>query len=837
MQDVRLAIRSLRSTPVVTAVAILSLALGIGSNTAIFSIIYSLLVRPLPIVEPHRLVVVSDARGDRGGFIETWTYALWQELRDRAEPLGGAAASWLDRNQSFGGAPAEPVAILWVSGSYFDTLGVAPLLGRAIGPQDEAQAGGPAPAAVISYALWQRRFGGAADVLGKPLVIERVAFTIVGVAPPQFFGTEVGRTFDVALPIEAERVVRGADTRLSPGKNFGGLTVLLRLKPGQSHDAAVSLLRAMQPQIRAAAMPANDPPAYQREFMKDPFTVVPAANGTSGMRSRYQRPLFVIQVVVAMVLLIACANIANLQLARAIARRHELGVRLALGASRWRLARALLVESTLLSAAGAAIGIELATWSGPLLVAQLSSARNHLYLDLGLDWRLLAFTAAIAMVTTIVFGVAPALRASRVAPLDAIRSQARGATAGPSARLSDGLVVAQVALSIVVVVAAGLFVRTFAKLATAPVGVERDRVLVVTVNTSHMHLDAADRHAFVERLGRQVAAIPGVERAAVSLTTPIGGIGLVDIVHTPDMSPSEALEAFTAGALGRRATYLNFVTPQWFATYGTPFRAGRDFTDFDGRSSPPVVVVNEAFVKKFLPGRDPIGQVVGFDRGRGMPVEKTIVGVVANALYTSVRQIDEAVEYAPLAQLDFPTPPAVDAIISVRASGASPLPLIRPIAATLAPVSPDLAFALRPLSEQIGESFTQERAIALVSGVFAVLALLLAGLGLYGVTAYAVVCRRAEIGIRMALGSTPGAVVRLVASRVGALVAAGTLAGVLISAWSTRYIASLLFGLAPRDVLTYAVTIAALAAAAVIAAWPPARRASRIDPAQVLREG
>jgi predicted permease len=820
----------------VTAVAILSLALGIGANTAIFSIVDSAFVRELPVDAPDRLVAVSDARAGRFGSIESWTYDVWHELRDRAQPFDGACAFWYDHlNLSTRGGEADPVDALWVSGRYFSTLGVGTVLGRALGPEDNTP--GANAAAVISYRFWQRRFGGAADAIGQSLSLETVPFTIVGITPPDFFGTAVGRTFDVALPIGAERRVRGPDSRLSPGKSVYALTVMLRLKPDQSVKEAAAILRGLQPQIRAAAMPPNMPAAFRPEFMKDPFLVVPAATGTSGLRTRYGRPLAVVFTVVALVLLVACANIANLQLARATARSHDLSVRVALGASRWRIARELLAESALVAAAGTGAGLVLAAWIGPAIVSRLSSTRTPIYLDLRFDWRVLAFTAAAGIATTVLFGVAPAIRASTVAPIDALKRSPRGALAGGPARLSAGLVVAQVALSMLIVVSAGLFVRTFERLSTLPVGVDAGRVLIVGVNTRRTHVEAARRLAFADQLRADVAALPGVERAAVSLTTPSGGMGLVDLVYQKDASPSEGLNALGPGGLGPRATYLNFVTPGWFATYGTTIEAGRDFDDRDVAGAPPVVIVNQAFVRKFLRGTPPLGAIVRFDRGHGAPVEKTVVGVVEDAIYSSLRHAEDPVEYAPIAQLDFPTPPAIDASISVRAAHTSPMRLARSIAAALTAENRDLVFSFATLDDQIDGGLTQERALAQLSGVFAALALLLAGIGLYGVTAYAVVCRRSEIGIRMALGATTGAIVRLVAARVVSLLAVGVVAGAILSAWASRYVASLLFGITAHDVVTYAAGTAILAAAAALAAWPPVWRASRVDPAVVLREG
>ena len=824
VQDGRFAVRSMRAAPIVTAVAILSLALGIGANTAIFSIVNSLVLRALPVANPEQLATVAGGLGPTS----TWTYPIWTEIQRRGEAFGGMLAwSSLRFNLAQGGE-AQPVRGLYVSGSFFSTLGVPAVIGRTLTATDDVRGGGTDGAvAVVSYGFWQRHFGGAASAVGSTIMVERIPFTVVGITPPAFYGPEVGQAYDVAIPIGTDLLIRGKDSTLDNRTNYW-LNILIRRKADQSLEAATAALRALRPQVLAATEPPNLPPRFKAEFLDRPFSLQPAAGGPSGLRTRYERPLVTILVVVGLVLLIACANIANLQLARTAARRHELSVRVALGASRWRLARQLLVENLLLAVAGAVLGTMLASWASRALVGLLSSTVNTVFLDLSPDWRVLTFTMIVTLATTVMFGALPALRASAAVLNEPLTPRTRAASGGTRWTMANGLVVAQVALSLTLLVAAGLFIRTFVGLATRPRGFDTDRVLIVNVNASRAHIDPANRLPFYYTLVDAVTAVPGVASAAGSVLSPVSNGGLqnfVEVPGAPEMSEDD------------RTSLANFVTPGWFAAYGTPILAGRDVTTRDGKSAPPVTLVNEAFARKYFPGRNPIGQSVTLVTGRptDAQVPKMVIGVVGDAVYRSMREPSTPTMYVPLAQWNFPFP-MTGVTIGVRSASAEPLSLARGIGTALTAVDPNLAFNFRSFEEQVNASLAQERIVALLSAVFGGLALLLAALGLYGVTSYAVSRRRREIGIRMALGATPTGVVRLVLARVALLVGIGVAIGSIVSAWTSTFVASLLYGLEPRDPATFVAAALVLGVVAAAAGWLPAHRASQLDPSVVLRD-
>ena len=819
MQDFRLAFRALRLTPFVTVVAVLSLALGIGANAAIFSLVNSLILRTLPVPEPRRLVILSGRRNS--GARPAFSYATFDQIRRHGETFSGALAYGNCCSKGTLTIAGEPVSVdrTFVSGDFFDTLGVAPLIGRLLTPEDDVRGGGPnGTAAVISYKLWQERFGGVVSVIGAPVTFERAPVTVVGVTPPAFLGVEVGRTFDIIVSIRA-------DVELDD--NASWLNIMLRLKPGTSLESATAALRAAQPQIRDGSLPRQ----FQSTFLREPFVIEPAGAGTSTLRERFERPLVALLAVVALVLVIACANIANVLLARGAARRHELSVRLALGASRWRLARQLLAESLVLAVAGTALGLVFARWAARLLIAQLNTSVTPVALDLSSDWRVLAFTATTMITTVIVFGLVPAIRAAGVAPMDALREHGRAqGDGGPRGGWSGGLIVAQVALSLLLVVAAGLFVRTFERLAHAPLGLDREHVLLVTLTAPTV--PPADRNALYHRLVQAAASVPGVAHAGGSLNPPIAGTLVGDIVVTnPGVAPRADAEV---------VSQLTTITPGALASFGTPIRVGRDFDDRDTTASPKVILVNEALVRRFFPGRNVVSASVALTFRSGaygdVPLgQYTVVGVAADATYRSIREPMRPTIYMPMAQRADPLL-FTYFFIAVRAASGSPALLTRSVAAALTAVNRDLTVTFRPLSTVVDESLAQDRLVAMLSGFFGVLALLLAGLGLYGVTAYAVARRRTEIGIRMALGAPPSEVVRLVLARVAMLVGMGVIIGAGVSLWASRFVTSVLYGLEGRDPATLVSAAITLAAVGAVAGGLPAWRAARIDPAEVLRE-
>ena len=813
-QDLRYALRLLGASPAFTAVAVLSLALGIGANTAIFSLVNSLLLRSLPVAHAERLVLLD------GG---SWTNPIWEQIRDRQDDLFDGATAWgSERFNLSASGQTDFVEGFWASGRFFEVLGVPAMIGRTFGPGDDRRGGGPdGPVAVISYGFWQRRFGGAADVVGRALALDGVPFTVVGVTPPSFFGPDIGRSFDVIVPIGAEPALHGDESILDERSTWW-LNVTARLKPGQTVEEATAALRAIQPQVRDAARPAHLPAG--EPFLAEPFTLLPASGGLAEMRRHYRDPLLILMGVVAFVLLIACANVANLMLARAHARRHELGMRLALGASRARIARQLLTESLLVAAGGAVLGLAVARWSSSLLLRQLSTPQRAVFLDLSLDWRMLAFTVAVAVATALFFGVAPVFRLNRLQPTEAVREQVRQVGEGRQT-LSGPAVVLQVALSLVLVVAAGLFVRSFATLADRDLGFDADALLIVAIDAQKV---AGDRGPVLLRAGEAAAAVADVASASVSMLTPVSGSGWNNLVVLPD-----GLEL----PRQQRLVWINAIAPDWFATYGLRVVAGRDFEPSDRRGSRHVAIVNEAYVNRFLQGTPPIGATVQTSgRPDRPPPIREIVGVVSDSAYRSVREPFPPTVYLPLAQL-----PADDvfpfAAVTVRPRAGDPARLARSVVDAIAQVDAGLALTPRTMTEQVNGTLVQERLLAMLSGFFGALALLLAGVGLYGVTAYAVGRRRTEIGIRMALGADGARVTALMLGKAMLFVGAGLAAGVILSLALSRYVTSLLFELRPTDPLTLSAAVGLLAMVGAFAAWLPARRAARIDPAQVLREG
>lgn len=822
IRDARYGVRFLRRSPAFTAAAVLSLALGIGANTAIFSIIDSLLLKTLPVPAPNRLAQIY-SNGERDNF----TNAIWEQYRARPDLAGGLAAYGLpDFNMAERGR-VDVVKGMWVSGGFFDVFGIAPVLGRVITTADDQRSGGPdGPVAVISESFWRRRFGADPSIVGRRVTVEHVAFTVVGVTPASFFGPSVGTRFDIAVPISSEGLIRGKASALDQRSSWW-LRVIARLRPGQTVEQLSSAIAAAHPQIREATLPTDWRPDELPNYLKQPGHAVAAAEGgRSYFRSQYRDALIATMVVVAFVLLIACVNIANLLLARADARTHELSVRLALGASRGRLVRQLLVECCLLSAAGGALGLAFARWSSQLLVSRFSTWADPIRIDLTFDWRLLAFTAAVAGAVTLLFGLAPALRATRAEATDALKERGRSDRGHARWGMGSALVVLQVALCLALVVAAGLFMRTFSSLARRPLGFDAERTL--NINLAMPQSDRRENAARLERYEHAraaVAAVPGVQRSALSVLTPFANFQWQSVMVKSDAPTLTA---------DQRVYWLNAVSRGWFDTVGTRLRAGSDLPPTTPSKGPYSVVVNEAFVRQLLGGRNAIGQVVHETSDPGKPVDDlTIVGVVEDALYDSIRDDAPATMYVPLERMGLP---ATEIVLNVRMPEHPAPGFMTELAAAVSTGAPELSFDFRPMAEQVSARLVREQTMALLSTFFGVLALLLAALGLFGVVSYSVGRRRTEIGIRLALGARPASVVWLVGARIAWLIGAGIVAGLGLSLWAARFADALLFGLRPTDPLTFSLAAVVLLIVGIAAAAIPSLRASRTDAATVLRE-
>lgn len=824
--DVRLAVRRMRATPIVSATAILSLALGIGANTAIFSIADSLFRRPLPVERPEQLaVVVSQAPG--GAARVTWSNPVWEQIRQRRHDLFETAFAYSARVSRFNLARtgvADLVDGVWVSGDYFGGLEVQPVLGRLLSPaDDERGAGNNGPVAVISDRLWRSRYAASPEVLGRGVTIDGVPFTIVGVMPAGFFGADVGARFDIAVPLSAEPLMRGSDSYLDRATT-SWLAIMARLRTDQQPSQAQGALRAAFPHIRDVTMPRELSAEGQARYLSEPLTVESASIGTSTMRTRYRRPLSVLLVIVTLVLAIACGNIANLQLARALERRQELSLRVAIGASRWRVARQLLVDSFVLAALGAVFGLVLADWLGGVLIRQLTTYTNAVFISVPVDDRVVGYAAIVAVASAFLFGMLPAWFAFRTEPAGALRARGRGGSSqggrGPAGLLVSG----QVAFTVALVIVAGLMARTFASLSSVDLGFDREAVVIAELDLRNSSVAPSGRGAFYAARSAEVAALPGVARAAVSDITPISGRlvdNYVDVDNGPD-SPDAMKVAFQ-----------NVVTPGWFDTYGTPIVSGRDFDARDRLGATPVAIINETFARRFMDATVPLGHHIRLGGSAPQAPWLEIVGVVGDAAYRSLREQPPPTVYLPLSQAQ-----EVPAImrLSVRAGVGQPMHLVDSVAAAIARADENVAMTFTPLDQHVDAALVLERMLAMVSGFFGVLALGLAALGIYGTSWYAATRRRRELGIRLALGATAAKVRRLVLARTAVVIGVGVVAGVAGSAWASTSLSALLYGVEPFDLATIASAAAILALVGLLATWIPATRASRIAPADVLRD-
>ncbi|TAM83978.1 MAG: ABC transporter permease [Acidobacteria bacterium] len=822
LQDLRYGLRQLRRNPGFTAVAVLTLALGIGANTAIFSLIDAVMLRTLPVTKPDELMQVQyhDPRwsGQGGNF----TNSLWEQVRDQQDVFSGVFAWSQTRFDLAGGGAVHMVNGIWVSGGFFNSLGLHPAAGRLITASDDRR-GCPA-VAVLGYGFWQDHYGGSSNAIGSTLSLYGHPADVIGVAPPGFFGMDVGEKFDVAVPICAVAIFdrdRGMKSRLDQ-RSWWWLKIAGRIKPGISQNQISARLAVLSPQIFAAAVPQDWSPNMQKGFTKMGLLAAPAATGTSALRRNFEQPLGILMAVVGLILLIACANIASLLLARAAARHKEIAVRRALGATPRRLVRQLLTECFLLSTAGALLGILFARWCSNLLVRYISTAQNAVFLDLSLDGHVLGFTAATAVLTALLFGVLPAFRSTRLSLTTAMKGGKAVEKEGPVRfRTRKWIVASQVALSLLLLVAAGLLLRSFVKLATLNIGFDRNNVLLASANLSVAKVPTDQQPGMYEAIERRLRALPGVTSVGRSAFTPISGFEWNNVISTE----------WSKGLTGDNAVAdLNSVSPGFFETLRMQLVAGRNFNDGDKKGGPAVAIINQTLARRFFPHLNPLGKTFRGDQISGQPGPPIeVVGVVRDSKYGSLREETPPTVFFPITQ------ERENAGQFEIRTAVPPSALVRSVEAAVAEVNGEVPLEFNTLAQMVNDSIVPERTLALLSGFFGALAVLLAMVGLYGTFSYLVAQRQAEFGIRMALGAQPNSILRLVMGDVIAVLLVGLAGGVALSLGSTHLLHQMLFGVGTRDVMTMAAAAGVLSLAALAACYIPARRAAKVDPMVALR--
>jgi len=832
-QDVRYSLRALRKSPTFSLLVIASLALGIGANTAIFSLIDAALLRMLPVRNPGQLVEFKNINPSIG-MNDAFGYAAFQELRAGTQVLSGLIAfrKLYDIDFEVNGHGGLTIGQL-VSGEYFSVLGVRAILGRTILPGDE-QAAGQSPVAVIGYDYWRERFALDPKVVGKKIVLNNSPFTIIGVTPPEFFGLEPGERVDVSVPLTMVAQMRPDfamsgtryDVLTTPFRNW--LYVMARLKPGVTKEQAAAGLgpifaQAMRESAESVAGVPFDSPQVRQAFLATKLQLDSAGQGLATLRQRFSKPLWIVMAVVALLLVVTCANIANLLLARGNARQREIAVRLAMGAGRGRLIRQLIAESVLLAIAGGALGLLLAFWAGRSLLLLMSHARSPVVLNVHPDAAVLVFTLFISLFTALLFGMVPAWRAARLHLTPAALQSMRGSgkTSGRS-RFGNALVVVQVAVSLVLMIGAGLLTRSLVNLKDFYPGFNQDHVLLFSINPLMTGYRQNQLVSLYQRLLDHVQAIPGVRSATFSVHSPLTpGFSTSQVrVEGPKSAPDHELSPAGVEAVG----------PEYFRTLQTPVLLGRDFTAADRSGAPMVAVMNQTAAQFYFGGDNPIGRRVSMPGYRGDSSWVQLVAVVEDAKYHDLREQPTPMVYIPLFQS-----PESGVTFEIR-TGMNPAAAATAVLNAVQATDGRLpVFGVKTLQDQLDDSLVEERLVASLSSAFGVLALLLAGVGLYGLMAYAVNRRTNEIGIRMALGAEPLQIARMVLRETLLLVGLGLAIGIPASMIASRLIASELYGLAPGDAITILLATAVMAGIAALAGYLPARRASRVDPMIALR--
>jgi predicted permease len=813
LQDVAYGLRALLRSPGFTAVAVLSLALGIGANTAIFSVIHAVLLRALPVSNPERLTVVTIPFVKRGGitFSQSFSYPEYRHLRDRSRAAEGVISFRTHPLSISLEGTTERVSGALVSGNYFQVLGVRPALGTAVEPEDDVKpgsGGARGPVAVLSYRFWQRRMNGDPAAVGRTMDVNGHPFTIVGIAPEGFAGTEMGEEPDVFAPMMMQAVLTPENANALEQRRNVWLRIMARLKPetdARQGEAELTLLHQQFVQEDLGRMKgASD--ARRRALQEQRIVLLPGATGISGLRKQMGTLLVILMVVVGVVLLIACANVANLSLARAAARQSEIAVRQALGASRGRLVSLVLTESMLMAGAGTALGVLLARWMRDLLVRVLIPAET---LEAPLHGRVLAVAAAMGLAAGIGCGLVPAMRSSRT-----IWGKVPGLA---RSRLGAALVVAQVALSVLLLIGAGLFLRTLANLRSVDPGFRRQNILLVSTDPPLNGYSAVRSRVFYRSLLGAARGLPGVRSAGLSDSSPLANHTFWDF-YVPGWTRAEMPSA--------QATQIS---PGYFDTMNIRLLLGRDLAEQDlDWAAPKVVIVNESFARQYFPDESAVGKRLGITRGES---NIEIVGVVQDSKYQGLREAVQPMLYLPFAQNRLFDP----MILHVRTAG-NPAPVVAVVREEVRRLDPNLpVYNVHTVEEQIDRTLTGENLMATVATLFALLALALSTTGVYGVMAYAVNRRTREVGIRMAVGATPGSILRLVLRDAALLVSIGAVVGVPVAYALARLAASRFYGVGAGDAVSIAAAVGLLSTAGFAAAWIPARRAAQVDPISALR--